>query len=64
MKLHASVTVRTAEAADIPVLASHRSAMFRDMGKLSPELEDPLQRATIAYLRDAIVNGEYLAWVA
>jgi GNAT superfamily N-acetyltransferase len=56
--------VRPAEAADIPLLARHRAAMFRDMGHLASNQEEPLERATASYLRDALPRGEYLAWVA
>lgn len=34
------------------------------MGKLTPDLEEPLARATASFLRDAMPRGEYLAWVA
>lgn len=57
-------TVRQAGNADIPLLARHRAWMFRDMGHLAPHLEAPLERATAAYLREAMPRGEYLAWVA
>jgi GNAT superfamily N-acetyltransferase len=56
--------VRQAEAIDIPLLAHHRVAMFRDMGQLASRQEGPLERATASYLRDALACGEYLAWVA
>ena len=56
--------VRQADAADIPHLAHHRVAMFRDMGKLASALAEPLVRATISFLRDAMPRGEYLGWVA
>jgi len=56
--------VRQAGAADIPVLAQHRAAMFRDMGKLPSSLEEPLEQATASFLREAMPRGEYLAWVA
>lgn len=56
--------VRQAEATDIPHLARHRAAMFRDMGQLAPPLEDTLERATASYLGEALPQGEYLAWVA
>lgn len=62
--VHASFTVRHASVDDIPVLAHHRVAMFRDMGQLAPELKDALQRATASYLDDALPRGEYLAWIA
>ena len=56
--------VRQADAADIPLLAHHRAAMFRDMGRLASHHEEALERATASYLRDALPRGEYLAWVA
>ena len=56
--------IRRAIIEDIPVLAGHRAAMFRDMGHLTPTAEAPLIRATTAYLRTAMPGGEYLAWVA
>jgi GNAT superfamily N-acetyltransferase len=57
-------SVRVADAADIPTLAAHRAAMFRDMGQLAAHQREPVVRATAAYLRDAIPRGEYLAWIA
>jgi len=39
-------TIRKATALDIPALAYHRAAMFRDMGTLTPYQVEPLQRAT------------------
>jgi GNAT superfamily N-acetyltransferase len=57
-------TIRQATAMDIPVLAYHRAAMFRDMGTLMPDQMEPLQRATEAYLAEAMRRGEYLAWLA
>jgi ribosomal protein S18 acetylase RimI-like enzyme len=57
-------TVREADATDIPLLARHRAAMFRDMGKLAIHQEETLVRATATYLRDAMPRGDYLAWVA
>jgi GNAT superfamily N-acetyltransferase len=57
-------TIRNATTTDIPVLAYHRAAMFRDMGTLTPYQVEPLQRATEAYLGDAMRRGEYLAWLA
>lgn len=58
------VSIREATISDIPSLARHRPAMFRDMGKLSPHHERPLEDATAVWLRDAMPRGEYLAWVA
>jgi GNAT superfamily N-acetyltransferase len=56
--------VRAATAADIPVIASQRAAMFRDMGKLASGSEAELISATADYLRSALARGEYLGWVA
>jgi uncharacterized protein (DUF849 family)/ribosomal protein S18 acetylase RimI-like enzyme len=58
------VRVRVATVADIPLLARHRAAMFRDMGRLDPDFETPLVQATVEYLRDAMPRDEYLGWVA
>src|SRR5690242_12351924 len=57
-------TVRPAVVADIPLLAHHRAAMFRDMGKLPSHQQATLQRETTAYLAAALPRGDYLAWVA
>lgn len=56
--------IRQASAQDIPHLARHRAAMFRDMGQLAGPLEQSLEQATAAYLRMAMPRGEYLAWIA
>jgi ribosomal protein S18 acetylase RimI-like enzyme len=61
---HPCFVVRQAGAGDIAVLAHHRAAMFRDMGSIVPHQQEPLERATEAYLREALPRGEYLAWVA
>src|SRR5262245_43714002 len=56
--------VRPASTSDIPAIARHRASMFRDMGHLAAHQVEPLERATAAYLHDALPRGEYLAWVA
>jgi len=56
--------VREATADDIPLLARHRAAMFRDMGRLVPDCEAPLVAAATAYFKEAIPRGDYLGWVA
>ena len=58
------MTVRPAGAADIPHIAHHRAAMFLAMGTLAPDQAEPLERATEAYLQEALPRGEYLAWMA
>ena len=59
-----SFNLRPAEASDIPALARHRAAMFRDMGQLPLDRAEALIEATTEYLRHALPGGEYLAWVA
>ena len=56
--------IREATLADVPALARHRPAMFRDMGRLASHHERPLEEATAVYLRHAMPRDEYLAWVA
>jgi ribosomal protein S18 acetylase RimI-like enzyme len=56
--------VREATVGDIPLIARHRAAMFRDMGRLPPHREAALVDATADYLRGALPRGEYLGWVA
>jgi ribosomal protein S18 acetylase RimI-like enzyme len=58
------IIVRQADPTDIPILARHRAMMFRDMAQLAAHLEEPLEQATAAWLREALPRGEYLAWVA
>jgi GNAT superfamily N-acetyltransferase len=59
-----SVTIRRATEADVPALAYHRAAMFRDMGVLAEHLFQPLVDASLRYLPDAMQTGEYISWVA
>jgi hypothetical protein len=56
--------MREATVGDIPLLAGHRAAMFRDMGRLASDREAALVRATADYFRNALPRGEYLGWVA
>jgi GNAT superfamily N-acetyltransferase len=57
-------TVRQAGASDIPLLAYHRAAMFRAMGKLASHQVQALERATALYLQHALQTGEYVGWIA
>src|SRR5687767_5898592 len=58
------LNVRRATGADIPTLAYHRAAMFRDMGVLPEHLFDGLVKACLSYFPAAIQTGEYIGWVA
>lgn len=59
-----TVTIRRATEADIPTVAYHRAAMFRDMGALREHLFEPLIEASLRYLPEAMRTGEYISWVA
>lgn len=56
--------IRKATTEDIPTIARHRAAMFRDMGVLPADREEALVHATAAYLAHAMTGGEYLGWIA
>src|SRR5262249_11985908 len=42
----------------------HRRAMFAEMGGASEEVLDRMEQATEQYLREALPNGIYRAWMA
>jgi len=56
--------IRLATPADSMLLAIQRVAMFRDMGRTTPELEQPLLESCADYLAKALTSGEYVGWVA
>ena len=56
-------TIRPATTADIPTLARHRCAMFRDMGDLAAADWDALAAATARYCAAALPAGDYVAWL-
>jgi len=59
-----SFDIRLATPADFRLLATQRVAMFRDMGRTTPELEQPLLESCADHLAKALVSGEYVGWVA
>ena len=59
-----SYDVRLATAADSQLLAGHRVAMFRDMGRTTPEIEQALLESCADYFATALASGEYVGWVA
>jgi GNAT superfamily N-acetyltransferase len=58
------VVLRHAVADDAELLAEHRVAMFREMGSIQPQLEEPLRQTSAAYFASAIPAGEYIGWIA
>lgn len=59
-----AVEVRPATAADAPVLARHRAAMFRDMGSLHEDHFAALAAAAERDLTAWLASGEYVGFVA
>jgi GNAT superfamily N-acetyltransferase len=60
----ASYDIRLATALDSLLLAEQRVAMFRDMGRTTPEIEQPLLESCASYFTTALASGEYVGWVA
>lgn len=60
----AAFDIRLATPADSLLIATQRVAMFRDMERITPELEQPLLESCAGYLEQALANGEYVGWVA
>ena len=60
--LELTYALRPATLADIPDLVTHRAAMFREMG--IPAVFDDMAIASESWLRHAIPNHTYRAWVA
>lgn len=59
-----SFDIRLATPEDSFVLATQRVAMFRDMGRTTPQIEQPLLESCAGYLVKALTSGEYVGWVA
>jgi ribosomal protein S18 acetylase RimI-like enzyme len=60
-----SYRVRTAVAADVPMLARHRVEMFADMGRLAADgAAAELRTATEAVLGEWLAGGTLVAWLA
>ena len=59
-----SFDIRLATPEDVLLVATHRVAMFRDMGRTTPEIEQPLLESCEGYLEKALTSGEYVGWVA
>ena len=59
-----SFDIRLATPEDSLLVATQRVAMFRDMGRTTPEIEQPLLESCAGYLVKALASGEYVGWVA
>ena len=63
-KLSEPFAIRLATAADAETIASHRRAMFFDMGYHDVAWLDEMATAFLPWLRRKMDTGEYLAWLA
>ena len=63
MERPADFKIRPATIEDIPALVRHRCEMFRDMGELRDDAYEGLAESTAAYYAEAMLSGEYVAWV-
>jgi GNAT superfamily N-acetyltransferase len=55
--------IRQAVIDDAPIIAHHRSAMFRDMGDLSGDDIARLENASFIYMRQMMAERRYLGWL-
>jgi GNAT superfamily N-acetyltransferase len=57
-------TVRPATVADSEIIATHRRAMFFEMGYRDQSALDAMTAAFHPWVRRKMVEGEYLGWLA
>ena len=58
------IVLRRASLADARTIATHRRAMFRDMGHHDKAALDSMMAKFLPWLEAKIVSGDYLAWLA
>jgi len=56
--------VRPATANDAEIIGWHRARMFRDMGEIPPHLFDSFRITSCDRVRELLVSGEYVGWLA
>jgi GNAT superfamily N-acetyltransferase len=59
-----ALTIRPATLADDETIASHRHAMFYEMGYRGAPALDAMTAAFLPWLRQRLASAEYLAWLA
>jgi len=60
----ARITIREAGPSDTETILHHRRSMFRDMGEGTPESLDRMVESTRPWLKQALADGSYKAWLA
>ena len=63
MGIEEGVTIRRASVEDAPTIATHRRAMFRDMGYHDKAALDSMMAKFLPWLEAKMVSGDYLAWL-
>lgn len=56
--------IRLATVADAEIIARHRARMFQDMGLVPDHLFESYRIQCEARLREQLVSGEYIGWLA
>jgi GNAT superfamily N-acetyltransferase len=57
-------SVRLATPDDAEVIGYHRARMFQDMGQIPTHLYDAFKRRSQERLRELLIAGEYVGWLA
>ena len=56
--------VRLATADDAAIIGYHRARMFDDMGQIPEHLNESFQRRSQERVRELLISGEYVGWLA
>jgi GNAT superfamily N-acetyltransferase len=57
-------TIRFATVDDAEVIGYHRVRMFHDMGQIPAHLYESFQRRSQERVRELLISGEYVGWLA
>jgi len=57
-------TIRLATPEDVDAIAEHRARMFDEMGQVPPDAFEILRAKSRERLRDLVIRGEYIGWLA
>jgi GNAT superfamily N-acetyltransferase len=58
------ITIRRITLDDVDIVATHRSSMVVDMGRIDHSLVPAMESQTRTFLHRTIPSGEYVGWVA
>ena len=64
MAIAEGIALRRASVEDARTIATHRRAMFRDMGYQDQAALDSMMAKFLPWLEAKMVSGDYLAWLA